>query len=157
VNLPFFVYGTLLPGQPNDHLWHDAIVDQREATMGGARIYDMGYYPMLVEAASGVVHGMLLEVRPEQYGTIKLDIDALEGYVPGAPGPQAFRRCAREIVVKGGEKVEAWVYVVDASFVAGSESIASGSWLQHLASVPRQLERWWRDVDSVAGHHELSP
>ena len=46
--LPFFVYGTLLPGQPNDDLWGDGIAQVETAVLDDSHIYDMGYYPMLV-------------------------------------------------------------------------------------------------------------
>jgi gamma-glutamylcyclotransferase (GGCT)/AIG2-like uncharacterized protein YtfP len=52
--LPFFVYGTLLPGQPNYPLWAAAIRSEQPATLPNGRLYDMaqlglGHYPLLVE------------------------------------------------------------------------------------------------------------
>ncbi len=51
--LPFFVYGTLLPGQPNDELWADSIIKIEAAFLDNSHIYDMGYYPMLVAQSGG--------------------------------------------------------------------------------------------------------
>ena len=55
--LPFFVYGTLLPGQPNAHLWGDGIVAQQNATLANGRLYDLGAFPMLVEEGEEKVVG----------------------------------------------------------------------------------------------------
>lgn len=60
--LPFFVYGTLIPGQPNDHLWQGAIGSLEAAVFDNGRLYDMGFYPMLVEGRAGMVKGKLIRV-----------------------------------------------------------------------------------------------
>jgi gamma-glutamylcyclotransferase (GGCT)/AIG2-like uncharacterized protein YtfP len=41
--LPFFVYGTLLPGQPNAHLWAGAVVAQ-EVRVGNGRFQQAWVY-----------------------------------------------------------------------------------------------------------------
>ena len=45
---PFFVYGTLLPGQPNYYLLEYAITHSAQAIIYDCQLYDMGPYPMMV-------------------------------------------------------------------------------------------------------------
>lgn len=153
VNLPFFAYGTLLPGQANYYLWQDAVAERRDASISGASLYDLGYYPMLVEEGRGVVHGMLLTVRPERYSQLIGVIDGLEGYDPDGAGPFAYTRLVRPVEAGLDEPVKAWVYVGDAGYLNGARRIHSGNWLEHSSSSRQRLESWWRGVETVSGVH----
>ena len=48
--LPFFVYGTLIPDQPNYYLWKDSIVNTKKGFIKNHQLFDMGHYPMIVES-----------------------------------------------------------------------------------------------------------
>ena len=48
--LPFFVYGTLIPGQPNYYLWKDCIVNTKKGSIEYYQLFDMGHYPMITES-----------------------------------------------------------------------------------------------------------
>ena len=48
--LPFFVYGTLIPDQPNYYLWKDSIVSTKDGLIKNYQLFDMGHYPMIVES-----------------------------------------------------------------------------------------------------------
>ena len=85
VQLPFFVYGTLIPGQPNDHLWGNAIVSAESAILANCQLFDMDYYPMLVEQCGSSVRGKLITVKEDAYLETLTRIDALEGFVPNRP------------------------------------------------------------------------
>ncbi len=67
--LPFFVYGTLLPGQPNYDLWSDSIREKKPAIFRNGRLIDLGFYPILFEGGDSPVSGMIVSVRDEALST----------------------------------------------------------------------------------------
>ena len=95
--LPFFVYGTLLPGQPNAYLWGEAVAAQQTAVLPNGRLYDLGSFPMLVEEGEESVQGMLIWVRPAEYTAVVASLDELEGYDPAQPLASAYRRVRRAV------------------------------------------------------------
>lgn len=123
VQLPFFAYGTLLPGEANFGLWRRAIDDLRPAVMGRARLYDLGGFPMLVDAPEGEVRGMLVRVRPSSYPAALALLDRLEGVDMTPYGGYGYRRLRRIARLAGGSSVVAWVYVGSEAAVAGLEPI----------------------------------
>ena len=152
---PFFVYGTLLPRQPNYHLWGDCILKERAATFANGRLYDMGHYPMLVETESGgSIKGCLIEVTDNAYESILIQLDALEGYNPRQPKASAYRRCQRPVRIADGRFVSAWVYIGQEKYVQGKPIVTGGNWEQYVAHKHGQLQAWWQHVNSVAGLHE---
>ncbi|MDJ0344649.1 gamma-glutamylcyclotransferase family protein [Streptomyces sp. H10-C2] len=116
--LPFFVYGTLRPGEANHGLLEGRTAAQRPAELPGAVLYDGPGYPYAVavtgtageavaEAAS--VHGDLVHLLPELYESVLADLDRLEEHVPGAPG-NLYERVVREVWCDGRARA-AWVYL----------------------------------------------
>lgn len=151
--LPFFVYGTLIPGQPNAPLWSQEIRSTIRATLSGCLLYDMGYYPMLVEAESGQVHGVLVILNESHYDEILQRIDLLEGFDPKRPEESEYRRVVRSVTRGDGASVQAWVYVGEAIHVAEAKRIKGGDWLEHVALTGIELETWWRTINTVSGLH----
>ena len=121
--LPFFVYGTLLPGQPNYDVWLPAISRMRPAELHHCRLYDLGDYPMLVPWAGGVARGMLVELQWEGYAAVVAALDYLEGIDATAPGESAYRRVRRIVRPAGNHAAVAWVYLGDQAFVFGLPAI----------------------------------
>ena len=121
--LPFFVYGTLLPGQPNYDVWLPAISRMRPAELHHCRLYDLGDYPMLVPWAGGVARGMLVELQWEGYAAVVAALDYLEGIDATAPGESAYRRVRRIVRPAGNHAAVAWVYLGDPAFVFGLPAI----------------------------------
>jgi gamma-glutamylcyclotransferase (GGCT)/AIG2-like uncharacterized protein YtfP len=134
VSLPFFVYGTLRPGEPN----HDTFLRGRTRTeeparLRGAVLYDGPGYPYAVEEPGGTVFGELVTAVPEAYGELLLALDLLEEYAPGDPR-SLYERVEREVTCEAdGRAVRAWVYVaapsVAARLRARGKLIESGDWL----------------------------
>ncbi|MEI5100474.1 gamma-glutamylcyclotransferase family protein [Streptomyces sp. PmtG] len=110
--LPFFVYGTLRPGERN----HAAFLRGRLADFAPARLPDTALYegpgyPYAVETpGAGPVHGDLLTPYPETYEPLLTALDRLEEYVPGDPR-SLYVRVAREVTRADGTTARAWVYV----------------------------------------------
>jgi gamma-glutamylcyclotransferase (GGCT)/AIG2-like uncharacterized protein YtfP len=123
--LPFFVYGTLLPGEINFPLWREAIQEFKPATLPGACLYDLGRFPILVEGDKGEVRGMAGWVRPSSYGAALSLLDLLEGVRYSYPVGFGYRRTARVVQLAGGSSVAAWVYVGNPEAVAGLALVGS--------------------------------
>ena len=153
--LPFFVYGTLLPDQPNFHLWEADIEAIKPATFLGGRLHDMGYYPMLVTAVGEAVQGMVVTVTASQYDAVLQRLDALEGYDPNQPDNSAYRRRKVEVVVANGRSQQAWVYLGQAQLVQGKPVVSDGDWEKYSAENQSSLQKWWDAISSVDGLHDL--
>lgn len=131
VQMPVFAYGTLLPGEPNHPLVKGAIVAMEPARLRRARLYDLGYFPMLVDTPDGEARGLLIRLKPERYAGILALLDRVEGIGEATWGRPLFRRERRVVTATGGRGVVAWTYVGWAPYVAGLEPIAT-DWKTHL-------------------------
>jgi gamma-glutamylcyclotransferase (GGCT)/AIG2-like uncharacterized protein YtfP len=149
-NLPFFAYGTLLPGQPNYPLWQAAILSQRPATFPNGRLHDVGPYPILLEGGPNPVKGMVIAIEPAAYEAILARLDYLEGYTPAAPDGCLYCRVARPVnLTDSGEIVEAWLYLGQTAAAPPFPLIASGDWLAHAAHKTTTITHWWQNITTV--------
>ncbi|WP_244217688.1 gamma-glutamylcyclotransferase family protein [Streptomyces carpinensis] len=131
--LPFFVYGTLRPGERN----HDVFLRGRTravqpARLTGAVLYEGPGFPYAVVEPGGVVLGELVTARPEKYEELVTALDRLEEYVAGDPR-SLYERIEGEAVRAVDETaVRAWVYVagpaVTARLRAGGRLVQGGDW-----------------------------
>jgi gamma-glutamylcyclotransferase (GGCT)/AIG2-like uncharacterized protein YtfP len=132
--LPFFVYGTLRPGEVNHDLFLRGRTRAEEpARLAGAVLYDGPGYPYAVEEAGGVVCGELVTARAEAYGELLAGLDRLEEYQPGDPSRSLYLRVEREVTRDAdGAAVRAWVYLaapaVAARLRARGKLIEGGDW-----------------------------
>ena len=140
---PFFVYGTLLPGQPNAFLWEHTVSQWQAARLPGAALYDLGHFPMCVVAPAGFVHGMLGYVQTDQYAVVTQRLDQLEGYNPAKPNASPYQRHIRDVTLNDGSTMAAWVYLGQSAYVAGREPIMGGDWLVHQAENLSSAQQWW--------------
>jgi gamma-glutamylcyclotransferase (GGCT)/AIG2-like uncharacterized protein YtfP len=136
--LPFFVYGTLKPGEPNYRLLlAGRTVEETPASLTGAALFTEGPYPFLLTApdlvlpGDGVVWGALIAVPPGQYTAVLAELDALEGYAEGG-ADNLYERVICEVATAEGPR-QAWVYVAGASALAlirqgTMRRIEGGSW-----------------------------
>ncbi|SBT88389.1 Uncharacterized conserved protein YtfP, gamma-glutamylcyclotransferase (GGCT)/AIG2-like family [Streptomyces sp. DI166] len=109
--LPFFVYGTLRPGQSNHAAFlHGRVLTEEPAVLPDALLYDGPGYPYVVEEPGPSVHGELVTARPDEYGALLAVLDRLEEYRPGDPR-NLYERVERDVVLCGARRVRAWVYV----------------------------------------------
>ena len=131
--LPFFVYGTLRPGEPNhDRFLRGRTRSEEPGRLTGAVLYEGPGYPYAVEEDGGVVHGEVVTALPEAYGELLVALDRLEEYAPG-DARSLYERVEREVILDGdGRAVRAWVYVaapsVAARLRARAKPIGSGDW-----------------------------
>lgn len=112
--LPFFVYGTLMPGRENyPHFLRGKTRAEEQATLTAAVLYTDGRYPYLVlESAfvqpSDCVTGWLITVKPHMYATVLTAIDGLERYQAGS-NHNWYERVICQVETQGG-LVDAWTY-----------------------------------------------
>ncbi|MFF1376814.1 gamma-glutamylcyclotransferase family protein [Streptomyces sp. NPDC058308] len=134
--LPFFVYGTLRPGEPNHAAYlHGRTAAEEPALLPGAVLYDGPGYPYAVEASgAGPVRGELVTALPAAHDRLLVALDLLEEYVPGDPR-NLYERVARDVVRPDGTAVRAWVYVAAPRLAAGLRAsgtvIGGGDWASH--------------------------
>ncbi|WP_405768914.1 gamma-glutamylcyclotransferase [Streptomyces sp. NBC_00080] len=157
--LPFFVYGTLRPGEVNhDLLLRGRTLREEPARLAGAVLYQGPGYPYAVEEPGGTITGELVTPLPRTYVRLLAELDRLEEYVPGDPR-NLYERVEREVAAppvttapRGGDGrgdgdgeeggavlrgaspvVRAWVYVAAPAVAdrlrARGKLIESGDWL----------------------------
>ncbi|MFD5338975.1 gamma-glutamylcyclotransferase family protein [Streptomyces hawaiiensis] len=134
MTLPFFVYGTLRPGEVNHGLFLRGRTRSEEpGRLADAVLYAGPGYPYAVEEpGGGVVSGELVTASPDAYEELLAELDRLEEYVPGDPR-SLYLRVERKVVREtDGAAVRAWVYVaapaVAARLRARGRAIAGGDW-----------------------------
>lgn len=144
---PFFVYGTLKPGEPNyARFLAGRTRGEESASLSGAALYSAGSYPYLVAepdlaAPDERVDGTIISVADDDYTTVLAQLDGLEGYTEGGTA-NLYERLLMMVDTAAGPCV-AWVYV------AGTESLAriragdlpkvpDGNWQSDLAAL-----RYW--------------
>lgn len=132
MRLPFFVYGTLRPGEPNhDRYLRGRIRSEEPGRLAGAVLYDGPGYPYAVEEPGGEVCGELVDALPEAYGGLLHTLDELEEFVPCDPR-SLYQRVVRDVTRADGTAVRAWVYVAGPTVVvrlrAQGKLIEGGDW-----------------------------
>jgi len=151
--LPFFVYGTLIPDQPNYYLWKNSIANTKNGIIRNYQLFDMGHYPMIVESDGNNVEGMIIYIKTEDYDRITKIIDNLEGYNPEKHGSSAYNREIRDIKLESGELEKAWIYIGSEKYIKKENRVKKGNWVKHI-SEKKGNQDWWKDTDTVAGLHE---
>lgn len=133
--LPFFVYGTLLPGQPNDFYWADKIVQSVPAVLDQVTLYAFSDYPMMIEelGCKNQVIGQAIWVRAEHYTQLIAELDQLEVYNPADHKNSLYLRVERIVHTADGAKIPAWVYLGKAKFVRNLPIVANGDWEKHIS------------------------
>jgi gamma-glutamylcyclotransferase (GGCT)/AIG2-like uncharacterized protein YtfP len=130
MNPHLFVYGTLLSGAGHPkgaQLARDARL-VGEAAIRHCRLYSLGRYPGLVEAADapGLVHGEVFALNSP--ATSLEWLDAYEGIVPGNLDQNRYERVQRPVDLATGVTIAAWVYLYRGD-VQRLRAIPEGRWL----------------------------
>ncbi|MFJ9667525.1 gamma-glutamylcyclotransferase family protein [Streptomyces sp. NPDC101219] len=142
--LPFFVYGTLRPGEVNHDLFlRGRTLREEPGRLRDALLYDGPGYPFAVEEPGPVVRGELVTARPEAYAGLLAGLDRLEEYAPGDPR-NVYERVVRDVVRDAdGATVRAWVYVaappVAARLRRGGDRIEGGDWRDRRRDAPPRV------------------
>ncbi|MFJ2673694.1 gamma-glutamylcyclotransferase family protein [Streptomyces sp. NPDC087525] len=161
MRLPFFVYGTLRPGEHNHDLYlRGRVAAEEPARLAGALLYDGPGYPYAIEAAgtaapgtaapgtvgpgtaasgavaAGAVVGELVTAKPGEYAGLLAVLDELEEYAAPEDPRNLYVRVARDVLRADGTPARAWVYFaaprVARALRARGRLIADGDWLAHV-------------------------
>ena len=144
--LPIFVYGTLLKGQPNDHIWQNSVHSFEAALADNCCLYDFGYYPVMVEKPGCRVIGQLVRLEKDHFLQIIRSLDSLEGFDPDFPHKSCFRRVRMQVSTLAGDKIVAWAYVGDAAQVQSLPLVECGDWAKHVAERDAHILAWRADI-----------
>ncbi|HSH02167.1 MAG TPA: gamma-glutamylcyclotransferase family protein [Anaerolineae bacterium] len=155
MQLPFFVYGTLIPGQPNAYLWGEGIERMARAEVANGRLFDMGHFPMLLLGEGGPIQGVVLWLKADMYGAIVPRIDALEQYDPERDDNVYERVVCRARLAETGEEVAAWLYLGVAAHTVGRGLIPGGDWVGYAEGEKAGLQAWWDEVGHTLDRHPL--
>ncbi|MET9698390.1 gamma-glutamylcyclotransferase family protein [Streptomyces sp. NPDC006529] len=133
--LPFFVYGTLRPGEIN----HDAFLRGRTrceepALLPDALLYDGPGYPYAVPCPGARTTGELVAAAPGQYARLLAELDRLEEYHGPASPLNLYERVRRTTLRPDGTTTPAWVYLaapaLAAALARSGTPIPDGDWLR---------------------------
>ena len=143
--LPFFVYGTLIPGQENDYFWQNTIIHQQEALFPHGTLYNFNRFPMLIEDPNSAapVRGVLVEIEPQRYQEILPRIDNLEAYNPINEHRSFYLRRQRSVETPCGSTRLAWVYLGRPGQVTGLSPVPNGDWRSFNGKNP--FTSWWQE------------
>ncbi|MFD1953652.1 gamma-glutamylcyclotransferase [Paenibacillus thailandensis] len=117
-----FVYGTLLPGQPNRHIIKDHIKEAEIGAIAG-RLVDCGHYPAVVrDGSKTLVKGQWVTV--DRLGLAAMD--ELEEYYGMEENNDYCRVWVRDAV---RTHIGGWVYIWEDD--RGCPTIGSGYWPEY--------------------------
>lgn len=131
-HLPFFVYGTLLPGQSNNVLLHGRTLAWTPAELPAALLFHGPGYPFAVTdpTGAGTVRGEVVTLTEESYARTLAEIDLLEEYAPGNAA-NLYERVPRIVRTPAGSAA-AWVYLAGArtarELLLSGTPIRNGDW-----------------------------
>src|SRR5262245_43721875 len=129
MNPHLFVYGSLLSsiGHPSGERLRNEARLLGAASMPG-RLYRVGWYPGLVEAAAGDsrVHGEVYALNDPVASLAWLD--EYESIEPGKEASNEYVRAERALQLASGQDIAAWVYLYQWD-VTGVQLVADGRWV----------------------------
>lgn len=138
--LPFFVYGTLRPGER----YHAALLRGRTAAevparLPGAVLYEGPGYPYAT-AGDGVVTGALITPSPDAYAQVLVVLDQLEDFHGPDDPRNMYDRVSRTVELPGGATARAWVYLAAPELArrlrAEGTPIPGGDWVTARGGPP---------------------
>lgn len=151
--LPFFVYGTLIPGQPGDGFWADNIATIADAALSGGILYSLGEFPMVIEShphnttinggsmpisTNGdqpQIKGKLISVHRDAYSQIMARLDMYEGFDPQNEGNSIYLRRERMVTTADGKAELAWAYIGKITYTIDRPIVPGGDWISYIQSV----------------------
>lgn len=136
VQLPFFVYGTLRPGQANyGLLLKGYTVAEIPAKIEGMALYSLRTFPIIVDAdPQSTVRGELMVIHPMHYEQAVRALDHLEGYDPALDTESSlYRRVKRHVLLDSGGSALAWLYLGNRELLSDyvHAPIPGGDWLRY--------------------------
>ena len=132
--LPFFVYGTLRPGQSNFYLLGGKTRRIQSGWVSGFALYSLGSYPSLLydDDARSRVYGEVITPRPYRYQSVLQTLDHLEEYDPANPDESWYLRIPHTVHLNSGKTLRAWLYMGRAQHLKPWHNrIRDGDWVRY--------------------------
>lgn len=142
--LPFFVYGTLCPGQPNYWLIRGRTLAERPGRVRDLCLFSVGSFPMAIarsqlpafvhpkQPLSEWLHGYLMVPHPQHYARLVADLDQLENYFPGQLDQSEYHRVMCEVVQADQTITAAWIYLGNPAYLRPEMPlIPDGDWVAY--------------------------
>lgn len=133
MQLPLFVYGTLMPGERNWPLLEEHCTAHERATIEGWQLWhlDAGNYPAITPG-DGAVEGALIQITEARWASVLATLDRLEDYTPEAPDRSLYLRERSRAILQDGSPRDVWLYVWNptrrAELEQGGRLIHGRSW-----------------------------
>lgn len=111
---PVLVYGTLRPGAGNyETFLRGHTTSEKDIRIRGFNMYGSinDGFPYVMEGDQ-VITATLMNIKPEHYDFVMRGLDYLEGY-RGVGDMNHYERKLATISSPDGEKIQAWVYIVE--------------------------------------------
>jgi gamma-glutamylcyclotransferase (GGCT)/AIG2-like uncharacterized protein YtfP len=102
-----FVYGSLQPGAPNEHMLEPLGGEWQPATVRGRLVrggwgVDLGFPGLVLDDQAQAVRGQLLS--SPRINSLLPELDRFEG--------DGYQRVTTPVLLDNGESVEAWIYTL---------------------------------------------
>lgn len=153
--LAFFVYGTLVIGQPNEHRWLGAAQRHARASIGNARLHTFPAFPMmLVDTGDALaderVRGQVVWVDEAKFDEVLQSLDALEEFnVNDADASVYLRVRVTATIDETGESVPCFAYCARSTDqVRDLPRVPDNDWIA-LASQSTAVNEWWAGRDRM--------
>ena len=136
---PFFMYGTLRPGQTNcEAILGPHLKEAIPARLSGYKMLLTPSYPMAIPSKEDQITGDVIYVSEANFDSLLADMDELEGYLGDEDPNNLYTRVITHPTISEGEnagqKVECYLYVATENALdqnsAYTEESASGDWLK---------------------------
>jgi len=120
----FFVYGTLKVGGHFSTRFDRLRKSDEKAIIIGFDLYDLGSFPAITKGDGEVVGELHKYSDPKE---ALAHMDMIEGY-NGDPDHDLYKRIIIPVTIKGGEQIDAWVYVFNNKIPNHAKKIVNGCW-----------------------------
>lgn len=149
--LPFFVYGSLLPGLSNHRLLSQYNPTLREARFSGGQLFPCSPrrmpYPALVVDGNpeNEVVGMVAYIPEVDFLQALTDLDYLEGFFSAGDPNNLYDRIIGTVQTEDGEE-EVYLYVASKELQAlmlGFPVVPDGDWKTWISSTARKAAKFW--------------
>lgn len=121
----FFVYGTLKIGGHFANDFDEFRISSKPSTIDDHALYNLGWFPTVVEEKGAQVHGELHEYKYPD--AIMRALDHIEGYT-GEQESDLYDRKKIKVTTEDGEVHEAYIYIFVQLLPSDAKKVESGIW-----------------------------
>lgn len=113
IQRPFFVYGTLKVGGALSHRFDEFRETCVDGRLLNYSIYDLGWFPGILDDGDGEVFGEIHTYSPENYKDVLNTFDAIEGYSEHNSSRSLYIRKVLNVIDEAGNEISCNCYVLN--------------------------------------------